>query len=116
MKQSANDNLILALTRNNEAKKLFEYVKHEVHGETKGFINRLINRCEANETDVIARMTSDENREIFINEIRNGDTLQFSYIMLQIFGMTQPQRDIIEKIINSVAKGEKIEISANESY
>lgn len=112
MKQSANDNLILALTRNNEAKKLFEYVRHEVHGETKGFINRLINRCEANETDVIARMTCNENRDVFIKEIRKGDTLQFSYMFMQIFAMDQQQRDIVEQIINSIAKGEEIKMEA----
>lgn len=113
MKQlSTNDNLILALSKNNEAKKLLEYVRHEVGGEVKHFINRLIARCEANEMDVINRMTCDKNRELFIKEIRKGDTLQFTYIMQQIFEMDHEKRDIVEKIVNSIHKGDKIEMVA----
>jgi hypothetical protein len=112
MKLSTNDNLVLALTKNNEAKKLFEYVRHEVSGDVKHFINRLIARCEANEMDVINRMTCDKNRELFIKEIRKGDTLQFTYIMQQIFEMSQDKRDMVEQIVNSIHKGEKIEMEA----
>jgi len=110
MKTSTNENLVLALIKNNEAKKLFEYVRHETEGSVKYLINRLINRCEANEADIISKFTCSENREIFIKQIRQGDTLQFSYMMMQFFELGQEKRDIVEKMINEIHKGEQIKI------
>ncbi|MES2382875.1 MAG: hypothetical protein V4538_17640 [Bacteroidota bacterium] len=112
MQQSANDNMILAMIHNSIARNYLSYVRHEVAGDTKEFINRLIKRCEANETDTIARMTCDENREVFVQEIRKGDTMQFSCIMLQIFSMDQDKRDMVENLINLIHKGEEIKCEA----
>jgi len=109
-KKSANDHLILAMLHNSIARNFLQYVRHEVHGETKDFINRLIKRSEANELDTISRMTNEANREKFKKEIRMGDTLQISYINMQILEMDQPKRDLVEKLINLIHKGEEINI------
>jgi hypothetical protein len=115
MTSSAQENVIAAMIYSSIAKKYLELVKHEVQGDTKRFLNILISRLSANESDTIARIGNAESRQMFIDEIKEADTLQYQHIILQMIGMTQEQKDLAEKVIDGILKGEVIEFLEPEN-
>jgi uncharacterized membrane protein len=98
------------------AKKYFFYTKHEVEGAEKEFINRLINRMDANETDCLVRMSDAANRELFIKEIRTGDTLQFENIIVHLLAMDTAKRNAVEQLVQNINNGELIEFTDHKNY
>ena len=71
-------------------------------------------KIEFVENDVMASITP-ESREIFRNEIKNGDTLFFQAINEKYLMLTPEQRDTIEAIIDKVISGEEIIIEHTEN-
>lgn len=76
--------------------------------------NSWVKKIEFVENDVMASITP-ESREIFRNEIKNGDTLFFQAINEKYLMLTPEQRDTIEAIIDKVISGEEIIIEHTEN-
>lgn len=109
MTSSAQENVIAAMVYSNIAKSYLELVKHEVSGDTKRFLNILTTRLTANENDTLARIDNMESRQMFIDEIKKADTLQYNHIVLTLVGMTQEQKDLTERLVDAIKKGEAVE-------
>lgn len=110
MKDSVKESVTVALVHNAIAKKHLEYVKHETEFDTKQFVQRLINRLDANEKDVFNRI-GEESKEVFKREVWEADMLQYSHIIIQLLSMTKEERELAEKTIDGMAKGEIIEFT-----
>ena len=67
------------------------------------------------ENDVMSAITP-ESREIFRQEIKNGDTLFFQAINEKYLMLTPQQRDTIEAIIDKIINGEEIIVENENDY
>jgi hypothetical protein len=109
MTANAQKNLTLALVHLATAKEYFNYAKTESSATTKNFLNNQINRCNASEIEVLTKITTDEARERYRQHIKNGDIMQFENVIVTMLEMDQPKRDIFEKLVDAIKKGELIE-------
>lgn len=112
MTNEAQNNLIAAMYHNAVAKHYLEQTTHLVSGDTKRFLNVLLNRLKANEADMRARIGDNpKSLAIFDQEITKSDLMQYDHIVLQLMGMEQEQRDLVEKLVDGIKKGEVIEFN-----
>lgn len=102
------ENITTSLIYNAIARTHLEYAKHELKEDAKQFANRAINRLAINEKEALELM-DDEGREIFKSEIYKTDLLQYSHILIQLLAMDANQRELSEKTIDAIYKGELIE-------
>jgi len=110
-KLSHNESLIQAFVCNRQAIELFEYALPGLAMSEKSFVKRLISRCTANQNDAVLGIQDEQNKKTFIDNISKGDILQFAYIVQMIFEMPTEKRDMIEKMVDLIYKGEQIEIA-----
>jgi len=109
MTESAQKDLIIANIYIDIAKKRLESILPDVAANTKEFVRMQIKRLNANQTDIYARIDNNESRQIFMDEIRNADTLCYEHILLQLLNMTNEQKALAEKVIDGIVKGEVVE-------
>ena len=111
LKPAAKIALTQACFFNNIAKLLFESTAHEMQGTGKAAMNMNANRCMANEKDVMAKCVDEATRAHFREQITTGDTLQFGHIITTMLAMQPAQRDLAEKLIDAIGRGEAIEFT-----
>lgn len=109
MNDKLRDDLLTGLIFQSFAEKYYEYVKEDVSGEGKLFINRLLNRLSANRNDCYTRVTTHEGREAFHKEFSRGDVLQYGNVVLDMMEMSQDKKDLAERTIAAIKKGAKID-------
>jgi len=105
---TSNEYLIQGIICNRQAMEFLTYARQGVGTTGKAFLNRLINRCKANQDEAFISIPDESSRKVFRAEITKGDPLQFAYIVQQIFEMTPEKRDMVEKLIGLISAGEEI--------
>jgi len=109
MTESAKDNLLTSLLFQNMAAKYLEYTKHEVNGDGKYFLDTLTKRLKANINDCYLRITTDKGRDAYFKEFKKEDALQYANIFTSMIEMDGQQRDLVERLVENIKKGEVIE-------
>lgn len=106
--RKVKQDITIALIYNAIARTHLEYSKHELTQDSKQYATRAINRLSMNEKEALDLM-NDEGREVFKSEIYKTDLLQYSHILMQLLGMGIGQRELAEKTIDAIYRGELIE-------
>jgi len=112
---TSNEYLIQGIICNRQAMEFLTYARQGVGMTGKAFLNRLINRCKANQDDAFISITDESSRKVFRAEITKGDPLQFAYIVQKIFEMKPELRDAVEKMIDQVSQGHEINVEYIEN-
>lgn len=105
--------LAKALHFNKVSKEYFELLKIGSTGETKNIFNQCIIRSEWIYKNIYDRL-SPSSKEILKQEME--DSLAFDEIMNSLILLSTENRSVIESIIKSLAKGEKIEFVQQNTY
>lgn len=90
------------------AKEYFDGFKLECKLSAKKQASSWVNKIQWIENDVFNALTP-KSRELFKEEIKNGDILFFANLSENILMMTPKQRELIESISENILKGEIIE-------
>lgn len=92
------------------SRQYFESFKNDCKKEAKKDANWWLHNLTMVENSVVRSMTP-ESRELYQEEIKEGDVLFFPNISEMILRMTPEQRDTVERICDALLKGEMIEVS-----
>jgi hypothetical protein len=112
MTSEAQNNLILAMYHNAVAKHYIDQTRHLTKSTTKDFLNTLFARLKANEADMKARLSSSpESLKMFETEIEKSDIMQYDHVVLTMLGMNDAQKELVEKVVEGIRKGELIEFN-----
>ena len=93
----------------NKAKEYFSSVKSSpnVGFTAKGFLAMILDKIMWIINAMRLRM-GDENRDVFNAEITKGDSIQFDAVFDEMILMSPEQRDIVERMVKGLRKGEVI--------
>ena len=92
----------------NIAKQYFKAFKIECRQQAKLQADSWVKRIEWIENDVYGALTP-QGKELFKQEIANGDTLFYENVSEMIMKMDDKQRELVERLCESILKGETIE-------
>jgi hypothetical protein len=95
----------------NIAKMYFEDLRLSTRGDIKHIFNQYIQRCDWIVSNLSGRL-NEENRKNLEQEL--ADSISFEAINDKLILLDPPQREFLEKIIDAMTKGEKVEIIPNE--
>ena len=108
--QSAKDNLIVSQLFQNIALQYLEYTKHEMKTPAeKKFMEQLCSRLIANKRHLLSVTGTEEGRVILQRELSKRDALLYSNIFLMLFEFDDAKRDVVERLVTAIHKGEMIE-------
>ncbi len=108
MNNHVKENITIAAVYQSMAKKHLDLVKHETKQEDKVLINVLLSRLNANEANVIDRF-DEKNKQQYIDRLVQGDSAQYSHILLRLLAMDDDRRNLVETMVDTIYKGEAIE-------
>lgn len=109
MTKDQNDTIKAGMVFAAIARTHFEMIVGQLSTQEKNVVNMLIKRLNANENDITYYIKNDAARQWFQDELRRGDTLQFAHIVNQILDMDNAKRDLAERVIDGLVKGELCE-------
>jgi hypothetical protein len=92
------------------AKKCFEAAAACAEQFDKVALNNYAGKCRFIENSVLANCRDEAAREHFRTEIVRGEPLQFGNIMELYLRMTPSERDMLERLVEAIKRGEIIEV------
>jgi hypothetical protein len=115
MTQAGKENLTQGVFFASIARQFFESAANESVRNAKYVMNQYAAKCKAIEDHVMVSCKDDKALEHFRKEIKRGDTLRFANIFDLFIRMNEEERDIVERIIEAIKRGELIEVREKEA-
>lgn len=109
MTHAAKVNLTQGVFFASIARQFFEAAAHESIRNAKTVMNSYATKCRVIEDHVMASCKDDKSLEHFRKEIKRGDTLRFANIFDLFLRMNEDERDVVERMIEAIKRGELIE-------
>ena len=106
-------NLARALHYNKVSLEFFELLKIGSKGETKMLFQNCIQRLNWVYHSIYDRLSAN-SREILKKEME--DSVLLCEVVTELVKLDTPNRELVESIIRSLAKGETIEFVQNQNY
>lgn len=114
MTQAAKQNLTQGVFFASIARQFFEAAANESAGKARYSINQYATKCRVIEDHVMANCSNDNSLQYFRREIKRGDTLRFANIFDLFLRMNEDERDVVERMIEAIKRGEMIEVRESE--
>ncbi len=93
-------------------KKYFEMIMVDKSYNAKMIFQQYVNKCDWIERNIYDRL-KDETRAMYKESIIKGDTVFFDSCSEKLLLISESQKQAIEQILDSIIKGETIEITLN---